>query len=157
MKSTIINASILMLSLSAGSTLVLAHGKKTADVDPGSAPWVVPAEELARTNTQVNDPASQQRGRQTYRNMCLSCHGESGRGDGAAAKGMQPPVADLVAHGPHHSDGDLAWKIRTGRGPMPGFGTLLKDEQIWDVVNYLRTLANDTSTTTSPHKHQHMH
>ena len=40
-----------------------------------------------------------------------------------------------------HSDGALFWKITQGRPPMTSFRTLLTDDQRWQVVNYIRTLA----------------
>ena len=35
------------------------------------------------------------RGAEIYQSQCASCHGASGRGDGPAAAGLQPPPADL--------------------------------------------------------------
>jgi mono/diheme cytochrome c family protein len=40
--------------------------------------------------------------------------------------------------GPGHSDGDFAWKIAEGRGPMPPWKAVLNESQIWDVVNYIK-------------------
>ncbi len=40
----------------------------------------------------------------------------------------------------HHPDGDFAWKITNGRGPMPGWKGTLTDEQIWNVVNFIQSL-----------------
>jgi mono/diheme cytochrome c family protein len=39
------------------------------------------------------------------------------------------------------SDGALFYKITEGRGPMPSFKTTLTEQQRWDVVNHIRTLA----------------
>ena len=44
-------------------------------------------------------------GRETYLARCVSCHGESGRGDGPIAKGLAgPPVGDLKAAQWKHGD-----------------------------------------------------
>lgn len=86
---------------------------------------------------------SVRRGRSVYQNFCMSCHGADARGNGPEADGLDTPPADLVAHLSHHTDGDYAWKIRTGNGPMPAFREVLTDREIWDVVNYLRDLARD--------------
>ena len=118
------------------------HERETgAAPDPGKPAWNAPGAEVARRNPVKADAASVRRGRQAYRNLCVGCHGDAGRGDGPAGSALKPRPTDLVTHGPHHSDGDLAWKIRTGRGPMPAFGAVLGDRQVWDTVNYLRTLA----------------
>jgi len=34
-----------------------------------------------------------------------------------------------------HPDGDFAWKIAQGRGPMPSWKATLTESRIWDVVN----------------------
>jgi mono/diheme cytochrome c family protein len=98
------------------------------------------------------DGGSIRRGQASYQAHCLSCHGTTGRGDGPAGRALVPPPADLVAHAAHHSDGDYAWKIRTGNGPMPAFQEVLDESQVWDVVNYLRTLS---SGTRSAGHHEH--
>lgn len=40
----------------------------------------------------------------------------------------------------HHADGDVARKIETGRGDMPGFKKKLKQNKIWDLVNSIQSL-----------------
>ena len=43
-----------------------------------------------------------------------------------------------------HEDGDIAWKIAVGRGAMPGFKEKLSQEQIWDLVNFIQSLKNNS-------------
>lgn len=145
--------SILMLS--ALPLLALAGGDHAGGHDHRAHGWVAPQAEIARRNPVRADAASVRRGGKLYREQCASCHGPTGRGDGPAGRALKPAPADLVAHGAHHSDGDLAWKIRSGRGAMPGFGTTLTDTQIWDVVNYLRTLAPAPKAAGEAHDHKH--
>jgi mono/diheme cytochrome c family protein len=40
------------------------------------------------------------------------------------------------------TDGEIFWKITTGRRPMPGFQNQLSDVQRWQLVNLLRTFAD---------------
>ncbi len=84
-------------------------------------------------------------GEALYPQYCASCHGASGRGDGAAAKGMRIPPADLTAeHLWGHDDGELFWwltqGIRAGDGEqvMPGFGAVLSEEQRWALIDFVR-------------------
>ena len=54
---------------------------------------------------------------------------------------LEPPPADLVVHVPLHPEADLFRFIRdgipgTGMAPL---GNQLTEEQIWHVVNYIRT------------------
>ena len=39
------------------------------------------------------------------------------------------------------TDGELFWKITTGRAPMPSWEDKLSEVQRWQLVNYLRLLA----------------
>ena len=83
-------------------------------------------------------------GRQLYQANCASCHGVSGRGDGAAGRGMNPPPP-AVGDGPTMHDvspGTMYRIVSVGIGgtPMPAYGGSLTPEQRWNVVNYLISL-----------------
>jgi mono/diheme cytochrome c family protein len=86
------------------------------------------------------------RGRQVYEQNCSACHGPQGFGDGAAGKNLQPPPANLVGLGrmPMISDGYLYWTVAEGGVPvgsaMPPFKDVLKPDDIWKVILFLRTL-----------------
>lgn len=107
----------------------------------GHTHWEAPAKEAARENPVAADKASIERGMKLYRTHCASCHGEQGHGDGPAGEKLEPRPTDLSHVSGHHSDGELAWKIATGRGAMPGWKNVLTEAQIWDVVNYIKTLS----------------
>jgi putative copper resistance protein D len=59
------------------------------------------------------------------------------------AKDLVPPPADLSTHVPLHTDGQIFYFITNGfpGTAMPSFANALTDQQRWDLVNYLRTLA----------------
>ena len=84
-------------------------------------------------------------GQQTYQKFCRHCHGEDAKGDGPMApKGTHPPnLTDSEwTHG--SSDGEIFVVLRDGTGPkleMKPFKGKLTDEQMWNVVNYLRSIA----------------
>lgn len=85
-------------------------------------------------------------GKTLFENTCASCHGASGRGDGPAAKGLDPAPADLTVavNTPIASDAFLDWTISEGGVPvgsvMPPFKTALSQDDIWKIVLYLRSL-----------------
>lgn len=94
-------------------------------------------------------PASEEnlsKGQLLYSQICASCHGLAGRGDGAAAKGMDPPPADLTRtmSMPVSTDGYLYWSIEEGgtelKSAMPAMKGSLTSDDIWKLILYLRTL-----------------
>jgi mono/diheme cytochrome c family protein/putative copper export protein len=85
------------------------------------------------------------RGRDLFAANCVPCHGPGGRGDGPAAAGLLQRPADLTApHTADHTPGDLFWWITHGLGlSMPAFRGQLSPTERWDLVNFVRTLAQD--------------
>jgi cytochrome c553 len=88
-----------------------------------------------------NDLAMVARGELVYTDACLSCHGAGLRGDGPDAAGLQPPPADFSA--PHtyvHSDENLVYWVKNGKQgtAMPGFDNDLTDQEIRDVLAYIK-------------------
>lgn len=114
--------------------------------------WMAPEKMAHRKNPVSNSPESIQKGKDLYQKHCTLCHGIEGRGDGPAAKGLKQKPSNLVAMSGMHEDGDIAWKLAEGRGAMPGYKERLKDEQIWDLVNFIQNL----KTTDEKHQVQEM-
>ena len=87
------------------------------------------------------NPVSLQAGRLVYQQHCETCHGPAGHGDGPSAAGLKPPPANLVVHVPLHADGDLFGFIHDGieGTAMVPLGEALTDDEIWHVVNHIRT------------------
>jgi mono/diheme cytochrome c family protein len=118
--------------------------------------WSAPAAAAKRRNPIPTDAASLEQGRQLFKQNCIVCHGAEGRGDGPAATSLKPHPADLAMMAGHHPDGDLAWKIANGRGAMPAWNKTLSEDQIWMLVNYIKTLsAPPNSGEGTKHEHHH--
>jgi cbb3-type cytochrome c oxidase subunit III len=83
-------------------------------------------------------------GKTVYGKQCASCHGETGKGDGKLGEQLNPKPADLTDADWKHgsSDGEIFTLIRDGsKGTgMKGYKAKLTENQIWSVVNYVRTL-----------------
>ena len=89
-------------------------------------------------------------GRKLYDRHCSECHGDTGKGDGMAGEGLDEKPSNLVDGDWEHgsSDGELFVVIRDGAGPkseMKPFAKKIPERQIWDVVNFLRTLGPKTT------------
>ena len=82
-------------------------------------------------------------GRQRYVFMCRECHGNRGLGDGdmSHAGGVPSDFTDDVwEHGA--SDGEIFTVIKEGvSADMQGYAGRLRDEDIWHLVNYIRSLS----------------
>ena len=84
------------------------------------------------------------RGGIAFRTYCVLCHGAEGRGDGRAAKMYTPRPANLTVS--PFNDAYKEMIIRGGGASvgrsayMPPWGDELTDEQIHDVVAFLREL-----------------
>jgi copper transport protein len=79
-------------------------------------------------------------GGELYQSHCADCHGLYGLGNGPAAVGLPVPPAVLIFHVPEHDDAELYAFIHNGfpNLGMPAYGEQLSQEQIWQLVHYLR-------------------
>lgn len=99
--------------------------------------WKAPAAEAAKKNPEKGVSDKTKKDVQT---QCTPCHGPSGKGDGPAAVALTPKPADWTSDRVQkESDGELFWKISTGRGPMPPWKDSIPEKERWEIVNYLRT------------------
>jgi mono/diheme cytochrome c family protein len=83
------------------------------------------------------------RGRQLFEVNCAVCHGAEGRGDGAVAASLPQHPEDLsrIAPPPIFPDGVVAYRIANGVNIMPAFKATLSENEIWDLLNFIRSLA----------------
>ena len=110
-------------------------------------PWVAPTEARAVKNPIPATPENLEAGGQTFKDNCVLCHGDKGKGDGIAAKTSKIPPANftdakLMAA---ETDGSLFWKMSEGRGPMPTWKDTLSDKERWQLVGYIRKLNKDAN------------
>lgn len=93
------------------------------------------------------------RGRTAFRRFgCADCHGESGRGDGPSARDLRDASGrairpyDMTTGRPKRGNAaeDLFLAVRSGieGTPMPGYPSALSDADAWDLVAFVRSLAD---------------
>jgi len=98
------------------------------------------------TNPMIPDSISVQIGKNIYRENCVACHGLTGKGDGPLYETLRPvPEKDannLLVHVPLHTDHELFSIIKYGKEgtSMYPHESILADEEIWHLVNYIKTL-----------------
>lgn len=94
------------------------------------------------TNPLKGNTTATLEGKKIYTQLCVTCHGNKGKGDGIGAPGLPKPPADHTSDFVQkQKDGALYWIITEGNKPMPAYKTTLTATQRWSVVNYIRTLA----------------
>ena len=103
--------------------------------------WKAPGDAQKLINPVPANTASLQKGKELYNLYCASCHGEVGFGNGAA----RGPLGDKPANFhkekfKKQNDGEVYWKLTTGRKDMPAFEKILTEDQRWHVVSYLRNM-----------------
>ena len=103
-------------------------------------PWVVPANFKSMKNPAAKGDASNKAGMALYTKNCASCHGKAGLGDGVKARALKEFPGDFSkAVYQDQTDGDHFYKTKFGRSEMPKYEGKLSDDDIWNVVNYMRT------------------
>jgi len=104
------------------------------------APWLAPAAEKGKKSPLAADKKTVEQGEKVAKINCVSCHGAKGKGDGAAAVALNPKPADWTSKRVQdETDGEIFWKISTGRGAMPSWRHLPENDR-WAVVAYIRSL-----------------
>ena len=135
----------------------------TPVVEPAPTPEPTPEPAPAETTEPAPDAATATgtpafacisgdaaKGKAKYAQLCASCHGAAGAGDGVASAALNPKPA-------HHNDGgymnplsnEHLTKVITeggasvGKSPMMApWGAALGPQAVQDVVAFVRTLAN---------------
>jgi mono/diheme cytochrome c family protein len=100
-----------------------------------------------------NDPVSVASGGMAFNGDCAFCHGQDGKTPSDIGQAMYPRVASLASPEVQQwSDAELFWIIRNGNRytGMAGFGKTLTDDQIWDLVHYVRSLRDANPAGSQP-------
>jgi mono/diheme cytochrome c family protein len=90
-------------------------------------------------------------GEAIFQKYCAFCHNADAKGDGPLApKDSHPPnlTDDTWEHG--DTDGEIFAIVQNGAGgtsAMKGFKGKMPDHDIWNVINYLRSLGPKEKTT----------
>jgi mono/diheme cytochrome c family protein len=100
-------------------------------------------------NPVASSAASIAAGKKLYDSQCASCHGTAGKGDGKAGALLKPTPSDLTdadwKNG--QTDGEIFAVIRDGsrQTGMRAYGSRIPANDIWNLVNYVRTLGPKTT------------
>ncbi|GAB4538408.1 MAG: hypothetical protein Fur002_01870 [Anaerolineales bacterium] len=127
---------ILFVVLALAAVVLSACGGGNANAVATLAP--VPAEYASAVNPGADAAA----GAEVFATNCESCHGPQGHGDGPAGAALDPQPKNLAELQLQASDAYLYWRINAGKEgtSMVAWKGVLTDEQIWQVIAFIRTL-----------------
>lgn len=131
MKKNVLAVAIIFAITFSGSAMAVHTG------------WVAPDETANLKNPFISKKGVGAEGKKIYDKNCAKCHGIGGKGDGESAGSLQIELPDFsnkeVAM--VETDGEWFWKIKTGQFEMPPFQLVLNDDEVWQVLLHVRTLA----------------
>ena len=114
----------LMLAILAGTRLVAQE-------------WVVPDEAKGVISPFRFLPDSVKKGEALFIKNCQSCHGYPGKNN--VAKITPPPVDPATEPFQKQTDGEMFYRITTGKAPMPEFRNILAENDRWNIIAFIRS------------------
>ncbi|MGC8802938.1 MAG: c-type cytochrome, partial [Bacteroidales bacterium] len=99
--------------------------------------WEVPQQYTNIKNPELITSQALLKGKNVFTHSCADCHGTNADGKGLI---LSPSFKDKNFI--NQSDGAIFYKISTGRNQVPGFKNQLTEQQIWQVIHYLRSLTD---------------
>jgi mono/diheme cytochrome c family protein len=125
---------VLLLAACGGT----GNSETSTNADATLAP--VPAEFAGLMNPLGDDAATT--GAEVFRTNCEMCHGPQGHGDGPAGQSLEPRPGNLAVVQTKAGDDYLFWRVHDGKPgtSMVAWKGILTDEQIWQVIAFVRTL-----------------
>jgi mono/diheme cytochrome c family protein len=99
--------------------------------------WIVPDDKKARLSSFLFDDNSIKSGEKLYSVNCISCHGIPGKGNFLK---LSPPPGDPATEKiQRNNDGEIFYKVTTGRGQMPSFKSVLTTTEVWNLISFIRS------------------
>ena len=99
--------------------------------------WIVPEEAKEKVCPFQFTAETIKSGENVFQKNCKSCHGDPGKQNWAK---IVPPPGDPASAGfQKQTDGEMFYRVTSGKTPMPQFGNILSDEERWQVISYIRS------------------
>jgi cytochrome c len=101
----------------------------------------VPAAAKNLANPVKPTPESIAQGKKYYGYDCAMCRGKNGDGKGEIDTGDKLPDFTNSAAMKDKTDGELFYVLKNGKGNMPLERVRVTSNELWNLVNYVRSLA----------------
>jgi mono/diheme cytochrome c family protein len=122
--------------------LLSAAAQQSQDAPRAAVPEsTVPAAAKNLANPVKPTPESLAQGKKYYGYDCAACHGKNGDGKGDIDTGEKLPDFTNSAALKDKTDGELFYELKNGKGHMPLERIRVTSNELWNLVNYVRSLA----------------
>jgi mono/diheme cytochrome c family protein len=134
---------ILLTSLLCALPVTAQENQASARASTSNAS-AIPDEAIHQVNPVKPTPESLAQGKKYYGYDCAMCHGNNGDGKGEVATSEKMKLGDFSdpATLRGKTDGELFYIIKNGQGQMPPEGDRVKPTELWNMVNYIRSLSS---------------
>ncbi len=89
----------------------------------------------------ADDQRALSRGTAVFTNICATCHGPGGLGDGAVTRrGVPPPPSLLDENARKIADGQMFHVLTYGQKNMSSYASVISREDRWKAILYVRLL-----------------
>jgi mono/diheme cytochrome c family protein len=98
---------------------------------------------VALKNPLPHSPEVIAHGRFVWDNVCITCHGPRGGGDGTLTLVFPKPPSLMTQKVRDWPDGEIFHRPMRGQGSMPSHARQLDARDIWSVVHYVRQMQSE--------------
>lgn len=126
-----------------GLAALLASSPALAQYDG----WTIPPSAKSEKSPFAGSADAVKKGKGVFTSRCQRCHGPEGKGNGPEADPKVPPANLTQIKLDENPEGVLFYKVWNGhsaragsKGSMPAFKVQLVKEEVWRVVEYVKTL-----------------
>jgi mono/diheme cytochrome c family protein len=98
---------------------------------------------LALKNPLPHSPDVIAHGKFVWENVCITCHGPRGAGDGTLTLVFPKPPSLMTQRVRDWPDGEIFHRPMRGQGSMPSHARQLDARDIWSVVHYVRQMQSE--------------
>jgi mono/diheme cytochrome c family protein len=122
-----------------------AMAPQAGAVAVGEAPYPYAQNEAERAGAEVVNPlpptpATLAHGRFVYENVCITCHGPRGAGDGHVTALFPKPPSLMTQKVRDWPDGQLFHRPMRGQNSMPSHARQVNAQDAWSVIHYIRQM-----------------
>jgi mono/diheme cytochrome c family protein len=137
--AALVLAFALVLCMLTTSSMLAEDEKEVPDAEVPT----VPDSAKNLPNPVPSSKDSTDNGKLHFSSQCTMCHGSAGDGNGDLVERLGLVMPDFTdpRYASARKDGELFYVLKNGHGRMPGQGERMRDNVLWDMVNYIRTLS----------------